>query len=88
MDCIVIYLDGLDEGEEQDSDADASPEKLDEPGCAEETEEADVDDLGGVDDAPDHRDEVKRVPGVFEVWLEENFGDGNIEHGKRAMHFL
>ena len=65
------HLDGLDEGEEEDPDADAPPEQLDESGRSEEPQEADVDQLGGVDDAAQHRDEVERVPGVLEVGLEQ-----------------
>jgi hypothetical protein len=66
----TTYLNGLDESEEQDSDADASPQQLDEPRRAEQTEEADVDDLGCVNDAPDHSDEIECVPRVFEVRLQ------------------
>lgn len=67
----VAYLDGLDKGEEQDPDADAPPQQLDEPGGAEEPEDAHRHDLGGVDDAPHHRDEVERVPRVLEVGLQK-----------------
>ena len=66
----LAHLDGLDEREEKNPNADASPEQLDESGCAEETEETHVDHLRGVDDGADHGDEVKRVPGVFEVGLD------------------
>ncbi len=60
----------LYECEEKNSDADTSPQKFDEPGRAKESKEADVDELGGVDDAAQHGDEVERVPRVFEVRLE------------------
>ncbi len=63
-------LDGLYKCEEKNSDADTSPQKFDESGRAKESKEADVDELGGVDDAAQHGDEVKRVPRVFEVRLE------------------
>ena len=63
------HLNGLHEREEERPDADAAPQQLDEPGGAEEAEEADVDDLRGVHDAPHHRDEVERVPRVLEVRL-------------------
>ena len=65
------HLNGLHEREEERPDADAAAEQLDEPGGAEEAEEADVDDLRGVHDAPHHRDEVERVPRVLEVRLRE-----------------
>lgn len=64
------HLDGLDECVEEDPDADGPAEQLDEPGGAEQPQEANVDDPGGVNDAADHRDEVKGVPRVFEVRLE------------------
>ena len=66
------HLNGLHEREEERPDADAAAEQLDEPGGAEEAEEADVDDLRGVHDAPHHRDEVERVPRVLEVRLRED----------------
>ena len=44
-------------------------EKFDESRSSEQLEEADLDELGDVHDAPDHGDEVERVPGVFEVVL-------------------
>ena len=65
----TAYLNGLHKREEERPDADAAPQQLDEPGGAEEAEEADVDDLRGVHDAPHHRDEVERVPRVLEVRL-------------------
>ena len=68
----LTHLNGLHEGEEERPDADAAPQQLDEPGGAEEAEEADVDDLRGVHDAPHHRDEVERVPRVLEVRLRED----------------
>ncbi len=64
-------LDGLDEGEEQDANADAASEQLDQSGRAKQPKEAHVDHLGGVDDAANHGDEVERVPGVFEIRLHE-----------------
>ncbi len=63
-------LDGLHECEEKNSDTDTSPQKFDESGRSKESKEADVDELGGVDDAAQHGDEVERVPRVFEVRLE------------------
>ena len=48
---IITDLDRLDEGEEENPDADTSPEELDESGRPEESEESDVDELRGVDDA-------------------------------------
>ena len=48
---IITDLDRLDEGEEENPDADASPEELDESCRPEESEESDVDELRGVDDA-------------------------------------
>ena len=69
---LAPHLNGLHEREEERPDADAAAEQLDEPGGAEEAEEADVDDLRGVHDAPHHRDEVERVPRVLEVRLRED----------------
>ena len=66
---LAPHLNGLHEREEERPDADAAAEQLDEPGGAEEAEEADVDDLRGVHDAPHHCDEVERVPRVLEVRL-------------------
>ena len=65
----IIYLEWLYEGVEEDPDADAAAEKLDQPRCSEQLEETDLDELGDIHDAPNHGDEVKRVPGVFEVVL-------------------
>ena len=66
-----VCLERLDESVEENPDADAPPEKLDESGGSEQLQEPDGDHLGGVDDAADHRDEVERVPRVFEVVLEQ-----------------
>jgi hypothetical protein len=44
---VMLNLDGLDEGEEEDPDADAPPQELDESGRAEQAQEADVDQLEG-----------------------------------------
>ena len=54
---------------EENPNTDTSPQKFDESGGSKEFEEADGDHLGGVDDAPHHRDEVERVPRVLEVVL-------------------
>jgi hypothetical protein len=54
---------------EEDSNADTSPQKLNESCGSKEFEEADGDHLRGVDDASHHRDEVEGVPGVLEVVL-------------------
>ena len=77
------HLNGLHEREEERPDADAAPQQLDEPGGAEEAEEADVDDLRGVHDAPHHRDEVERVPRVLEVRLRE--GEGGVGEGEASL---
>lgn len=71
---ISAHLNGLDECEEEDPDGDAPPEQLDESGRAEETQEADVDHLGRVDDRAHHRDEVEGVPRVREVSLRAKIG--------------
>ena len=63
------YLDGLDKGKEKDADANAPPKQFDEPGCTEQAEKADIDNLSGVDDTTQDSDEIERVPRVFEVWL-------------------
>ena len=60
-------LDGLDESEKQNSDANASSEELDETGGAEESQKANIDQLGGVNDAASYSDEIKRVPRVLEI---------------------
>ena len=66
-------LERLDECVEEDSNADASPEQLDQPSGSEEFEEADGDHLRGVDDAADDRDEVESVPRIFEVVLKRGW---------------
>ena len=63
-------LDRLHEGVEENSDTNRPTQELDKSGCSEESEEADLDYSSGVDDAAGHGDEVKGVPGVFEIGLE------------------
>ena len=63
------YLDGLDKGKEKDADANTPPKQFDEPGCTEQAEKADIDNLSGVDDTTQDSDEIERVPRVFEIWL-------------------
>ena len=67
---ITQYLDRLNESVEENSDTDRPTQELDESGRSEESEEADLNNSSGVDDATGHGDEVKGVPGVFEIWLE------------------
>ena len=74
----------MDKREKERPDADAAAQQLDEPGGAEEAEEADVDDLRGVHDAPHHRDEVERVPRVLEVRLREG-EEGGVGEGGRGF---
>ena len=62
-------LNWLQEGIEQNSDADRSSEELDQPGRTEQTQKADIYNSSGVDDTSNNGDEVKRVPRVFEVGL-------------------
>ena len=66
-----MYLERLNKSVEQNSNTDTSSEQLDEPSGPEELEESDGDHLGGVDDTPDNRDEVERVPRVLEVILQQ-----------------
>ena len=63
-------LEGLNKGVEEDSNADAPAQQLDQPSGAEELEETNLDELGDVNDASHNRDEVKNVPRLFEVVLE------------------
>ena len=80
----LSYLNGLHKREEERPDADAAAQQLDEPSGAEEAEEADVDDLRGVHDAPHHRDEVEGVPRVLEVRLR---GKGEALDGFHISNF-
>ena len=61
----------MNECVEENSDRDASPEKLDESCSSEQLEEANLDELCDVNNTPNHCDEVKCVPGVFEIVLKE-----------------
>ncbi len=68
-------LEGLHERPQQDPDGLALPQQLDQPGGAEQAEEAHVDEVLGelrherVHDAAHHRHEVEDVPRVFEIAL-------------------
>ena len=62
-------LERLDKSVEKNSNTDTSPQKLDQTSRSEEFEEADLDQLGHVDDAPDHGDEVEDVPRLPEIVL-------------------
>ena len=57
-----VHLERLDKGVEENSDADTSPKQFDQPSRTEQFEEADLDQLGHVDDTSHHRYEVKNVP--------------------------
>ena len=46
------------------------PEQLNQPGRPEELEKTNLEKFRHIDDAPNHGDKVKSVPGVFEVVLE------------------
>ena len=63
-------LDRLHEGVEENSDTNRPTQELDKSGCSEESEEADLDYSSGVYDTTSHSDEVKGIPGVFEIRLE------------------
>lgn len=69
-DLLIPYLKWLNKCVEENSDRDASPEKLDESRSSEQLEEADLDELCDVDNTSNHSDKVKGVPGVFEIVLE------------------
>ena len=60
------YLDRLDECEQEDPDADASPEQLDKSCSPKETKEPHIDQLSCVHDATNHRDKIEGVPGVLQ----------------------
>ena len=62
-------LERLDKCVEENSNTDTSPQELDQTSRSEEFEEADLDQLGHVDDAPDHCDEVEDVPRLPEIVL-------------------
>ena len=62
-------LERLDKSVEENSNTDTSPQELDQTSRSEEFEEADLDQLGHVDDAPDHCDEVEDVPRLPEIVL-------------------
>ena len=62
-------LERLDKCVEENSNTDASPQELDQTSRSEEFEEADLDELGHVDDAPHHCDEVEDVPRLPEIVL-------------------
>ena len=62
-------LERLDKCVEENSNTDTSPQELDQTSRSEEFEEADLDELGHVDDAPDHCDEVEDVPRLPEIVL-------------------
>ena len=70
VDSMIPYLKWLNKCVEENSDRDASPEKLDESRSSEQLEEADLDELCDVDNTSNHSDKVKGVPGVFEIVLE------------------
>ncbi len=61
----------MNECVEENSDRDASPEKLDESCSSKQLEEANLDELCDVNYTPNHSDKVKRVPGVFEIVLKK-----------------
>ena len=62
-------LERLDKCVEENSNTDTSPQELDQTSRSEEFEEADLDELGHVDDASDHCDEVEDVPRLPEIVL-------------------
>ena len=66
---VVQYLDRLDKGEEENPNADASSQQLDESGSSKQPQKAHVDQLGRVYDAPNNGDKVEGVPGIFEICL-------------------
>lgn len=68
----TVYLERLNKGIEENSDADTSPKQFDQPRRSEQFEKPDLDQLRHVDDASHHRDEVKDVPRLTEVVLKEN----------------
>ena len=74
-DLLIPYLKWLNKCVEENSDRDASPEKLDESRSSEQLEEADLDELCDVDNTSNHCDKVKGVPGVFEIVLENIMQD-------------
>ena len=68
------HLDRLHESVEENSDTDRATQELDEPRCTEESEEADLYNSCGVDDASGHGDEVECIPGIFEIRLQGGGG--------------
>ena len=62
-------LERLDKSVEENSNTDTPSQELDQTSRSEEFEEADLDQLGHVDDAPDHCDEVEDVPRLPEIVL-------------------
>ena len=62
-------LERLDKCVEENSNTDTPSQELDQTSRSEEFEEADLDELGHVDDAPHHCDEVEDVPRLTEIVL-------------------
>ena len=65
-------FEALHKGVEQNSDTDRPPQKLNESGSTEKLQKTHGDHFGGVYDAANHSYEIKGVPRVFEVVLENN----------------
>jgi hypothetical protein len=59
----------LDESVEKNPNANRPPEQLDQPGGSKQPKEADIHDPRCINNASNHRDEVKCVPGIFKVGL-------------------
>ena len=64
------HLDRLHESVEENSDTDRATQELDQPRCAEESEEADLYNPCGVNDTSGHGDEVECIPCIFEIRLQ------------------
>ena len=67
-----LHLERLDKGVEENSDADTSAKQFDESRRPKQFEKTDLDQLGYIDDASHHCDEVKDVPRLAEIVLKEN----------------
>ena len=65
-------FEALHKGVEQNSDTHRPPQKLNESGSSEKLQKTHGDHFGGVYDAANHSYEIKGVPRVFEVVLENN----------------
>ena len=67
----LIHLERLDKGVEKNSDTDTSSKQFDQASCPKQFEKPNLDQLGHVDDASHHCDEVKDVPRLAKVVLKE-----------------